>query len=146
MAATPCARQTTQERRDESQRMEPSALGPWRVPWEDVQRCRSGQEVDLKSSWAQPRPRALALGNRGKVKGAKRALTVHGLPHRIQIRRRCRRPGATAASHGGGRRRRAKGLTRNWSAFLSPGQSHRAFPAHAGQAPPLALIAGVRLR
>lgn len=94
-----------------------------------------------------PPPAALAAGHGDKVKGEKQALTVHGLPHRVQIRRRCRRrPGTAATRHGGGRGRREKGLTRNWSAFLSPGQSHHASPAHAGQAPPLALFAGVRLR
>jgi hypothetical protein len=51
-----------------------------------------------------PRP-----GSGGERKGAQRALTVHGLPHRIQIRCRARgpRPGAATARHGGGRGRRA---------------------------------------
>ncbi|KAJ8787201.1 hypothetical protein J1605_005787 [Eschrichtius robustus] len=49
--------------------MGPSALRPWRVPWEDLQRCRSRQEVDQKSLWAHPRPRAWAPGNRGKTPG-----------------------------------------------------------------------------
>lgn len=145
---TPRTGPTTQQRRDNSPKMEPPALRPWRGPWKELQSCRSGQQGHLKSSWAPRRLGALALGNGGKVKGAKRALTVHGLPHRIQIRRRGPRRGPAAATtrHDGGRGRWEKGLTRNWSAFLSPGQSHRASPAHAEQAPPLALVAGVRLR
>lgn len=50
-------------------------------------------------------------------------------------------PAMAEAERGG-----KKGLTRNCSAFLAPGQSRRASPAHAAQAPPLALVAGVRLR
>lgn len=143
-AATSCARQTTQERRQLSKDgiISTTALagplgGPSKMP----------SEMDLKSFLAYRRLIALAAGNGNKVKWEKRALTVHSLPHRVQIRRRCRRrPGTAAARHGGGRGRREKGLTRNWSAFLSPGQSHHASPAHAGQAPPLALVASVRLR
>lgn len=44
---------------------------------------------------------------------------------------------ALAEAEGGGRR-----ADRNWSTFLSPGQSHRAFRAHAGR--PASLFASVR--
>lgn len=111
--------------------MGPSALQPWRVPWEDLQRCRSRQDVDQKSLWAHPRPRAWALGNRGKVKGAIRALTVHGFPHRIQIHRR--RPSAAATRHGGGRGGASEGpdpeverLPFSWAITLRVPSSRRA--------------------
>lgn len=68
-AGTPCTRQTTQQRRDNSPRMKPSALRPWRMPGKDLQRCRSGQEVVLKSSWAHLRLGAVALGKGSKVNG-----------------------------------------------------------------------------
>lgn len=62
-AATPCTRQTTQKRRDNSPRRRPPALRPWRIPGKAPQRCRSGQEVDRKPSWACLRLGALAPGN-----------------------------------------------------------------------------------
>ncbi|ELK11010.1 hypothetical protein PAL_GLEAN10020355 [Pteropus alecto] len=95
--------------------MGPSALRPWRVPWKALQRCHTLQELDPKSSWVHRRLGSLLLENVSKLKVSKRALTVHGLPHRIQIRRRSGRPGprAAIARHGGGQGRREKVLTRN---------------------------------
>lgn len=87
---------------DNSPKMGPSAERPWRVPWEAFQRCGKEREVDLKFSWTHPHLGALALANGSEVKGVKRALTVHGFPYRIQIRRRCRRgcPGTATTRHG----------------------------------------------
>lgn len=82
-----------------------------------------------------PRQRASAPGSRGPKTGAQRALTVHGLPHRTEVRRCPRRPGAAAARHGAGRGRREPGLTRNWSAFLSRATPPRV-PAHAARLRP----------
>lgn len=114
-AGTLGTRQTTQKRRDNSPRMGTSVLRPWRVPWKALQRCRTRQELDPKSSRVHPRLGFLPLENVSKLKGSKRALTVHGLPHRIQIRRRSGRPSPRAATarHGGGRGGREKVLTRN---------------------------------
>lgn len=127
--------------------MGPPAPRPRRGPGEDLQGCGRAQEVDLEASRARRRRLgARALGNGSELKGPKRALTVHGLPHRIQIRRRRRRrrgPGAATTRHGGGRGRRGQGLTRKWSAFLSAGRSRRAAPAPAGGPAP-APVAGER--
>lgn len=74
-------------------------------------------------------------GSTGPETGARRTLTVHGLPHRIEVRRRPRCPGAAATRHSAGRGRREPGLTRNWSAFLSR-ETPPGVPAHAARLRP----------